>query len=55
MATLEGTQTNSNLKHTFSDEGRYDTLLLNLEQSVDTGRSHALRMWRLVEKDEIKT
>jgi hypothetical protein len=55
MAPLEGTQTNSDLKRTFSDEGQYDALLLNFEQSVDTGRSHALRMQRLVEKDEIKT
>jgi rubrerythrin len=35
MVPLEGTRTNSNLKHAFSDEGRFDRLYLNHEQTAE--------------------
>jgi len=35
MISLEGTRTNANLKHAFSDEGRFDRLYLNHEQAAE--------------------
>jgi rubrerythrin len=35
MISLEGTRTNANLKHAFSDEGRFDRLYLNHERAAE--------------------
>jgi rubrerythrin len=35
MLSLEGTRTNANLKHAFSDEGRFDRRYLDHEQAAE--------------------
>jgi rubrerythrin len=42
MISLEGTRTNANLKHAFSDEGRFDRLYLNHEQAAEASGHRGL-------------
>ncbi len=42
MVSLEGTRTDANLKHAFSDEGRYDRLYLAHQQTAEAAGYHDL-------------